>query len=112
MKISLNKRILDKNDECAQLNKQFFADHGIRCINVISSPGSGKTTTLVITSYSIHYTKLYDENAWNGDLLDTIEAALRHCQSMKWNGNHPTVRFIDKVYEKGIRLNDARNNFV
>lgn len=47
------------------------------------------------------------ENAWNGDLLDTIEAALRHCQSMKWNGNHPTVRFIDKVYEKGIRLNDA-----
>lgn len=47
------------------------------------------------------------ENAWNGDLLDTIPAALRHAQSMKWNGNHPVVRFIDKVYEKGVRLGDA-----
>ena len=26
---------------------------------------------------------------------------------MKWNGNHPVVRFIDKIYEKGIRLGDA-----
>jgi DDE family transposase len=47
------------------------------------------------------------ENAWNGDLLDTIPAALHHAQSMKWNGNHPVVRFIDRIYEKGIRLGDA-----
>ena len=47
------------------------------------------------------------ENAWNGDLLDTIAAALRHAQSMKWNGNHPVVRFIDRIYEKGIRLDTA-----
>jgi len=47
------------------------------------------------------------ENAWNGDLLDTIPAALRHAQSMKWNGNHPVVRFIDRIYEKGIRLGKA-----
>ena len=37
------------------------------------------------------------ENAWNGDLLDTIPAALHHAQSMKWNGNHPVVRFIDRI---------------
>ena len=47
------------------------------------------------------------ENAWNGDLLDTIEAALHHAQSMKWNGYHPVVRFVDRIYDKGIRLGDA-----
>lgn len=46
MKISLNKKILDKNEECALQNSEFFAENNIVCINVISSPGSGKTTTL------------------------------------------------------------------
>jgi hydrogenase nickel incorporation protein HypB len=46
MKISLNKKILDKNEECALQNSEFFAENNILCLNVISSPGSGKTTTL------------------------------------------------------------------
>ncbi|MBW8015339.1 MAG: hydrogenase nickel incorporation protein HypB [Planctomycetes bacterium] len=46
MKISLNKKILDKNEECAMQNSEFFADNDILCLNVISSPGSGKTTIL------------------------------------------------------------------
>ena len=44
------------------------------------------------------------ENEWNGDLLDTIAAALGHARSMTWNGNHPVVRFMDKVYESGKKL--------
>ena len=46
MKISLKKKILDKNEECALRNSTFFADNNTFCINVISSPGSGKTTIL------------------------------------------------------------------
>ncbi|MBN1126542.1 MAG: hydrogenase nickel incorporation protein HypB [Sedimentisphaerales bacterium] len=46
MKVSLNKRILDRNDECAQKNKLFFEQNSVLCVNVISSPGSGKTTML------------------------------------------------------------------
>lgn len=46
MKIELNKKILDKNEECALQNSEFFAKNNIVCLNVISSPGSGKTTTL------------------------------------------------------------------
>lgn len=45
-KITLNKKILDKNEECAASNKAFFEDNNVFCINVISSPGSGKTTIL------------------------------------------------------------------
>ncbi len=46
MKVSLNQKILSRNDQLAQKNRQFFAEHKILCLNVISSPGSGKTTLL------------------------------------------------------------------
>ncbi|MEN8127417.1 MAG: hydrogenase nickel incorporation protein HypB [Planctomycetota bacterium] len=46
MKISLNQKILSRNEECAEKNKTFFKENGVLCLNVISSPGSGKTTTI------------------------------------------------------------------
>lgn len=49
MKVSLNQKILSRNDQCAQNNRDFFAEHGVLCLNVISSPGSGKTTLLART---------------------------------------------------------------
>lgn len=47
------------------------------------------------------------ENEWNGDLLDSIPAALGHAESMTWNGNHPVVHFVEKIYETGKRLGAA-----
>lgn len=46
MRISLNQRILSRNEECAQKNRAFFAEHRLFCLNIISSPGAGKTTLL------------------------------------------------------------------
>ena len=46
MKVSLNQKILSRNEECAKKNKTFFKDNNVLCLNVISSPGSGKTTTI------------------------------------------------------------------
>ena len=46
MKVTLNKEILSKNMECALQNRVFFAGNNTLCLNVISSPGSGKTTIL------------------------------------------------------------------
>ena len=46
MKISLNQKILSRNEECAKKNRAFFKANGVLCLNVISSPGSGKTTTI------------------------------------------------------------------
>ena len=54
MKIDLNQKILSRNEECAKKNKEFFAEHGILCLNVISSPGSGKTTTIARTIRDLH----------------------------------------------------------
>lgn len=48
------------------------------------------------------------ENEWNGDLLDTIDAALGHARSMTWKGEHPTViEWFDTQYERGKKLGKA-----
>jgi hypothetical protein len=47
------------------------------------------------------------ENEWNGDLLDSIPAALGHAKAMTWNGKHPIVHFVDRIYQKGKRLGAA-----
>ena len=45
----LKRKSLDANEECAIANTRFFASHKILCLNMISSPGSGKTTILTRT---------------------------------------------------------------
>jgi hydrogenase nickel incorporation protein HypB len=47
--IKVVRRVLDVNDQMADQNRRRFTDHGIFVLNVMSSPGSGKTTTLVET---------------------------------------------------------------
>jgi len=46
VKVTLNKKILGKNAECALQNRTFFTENNTLCLNVISSPGSGKTTII------------------------------------------------------------------
>lgn len=48
-KVQPRKKILDENEKCAFANSRFFAEHNILCFNMISSPGSGKTTILART---------------------------------------------------------------
>lgn len=44
--LTVEQTILSRNDELADQNRQWLADHGIVAINIISSPGSGKTYLL------------------------------------------------------------------
>lgn len=44
--ISVITKILDKNDREAEHNREHFASHGVLAINLMSSPGSGKTALL------------------------------------------------------------------
>ena len=47
--IQLEHDILAKNNAYAAENRNFFVDHGILALNLVSSPGSGKTSLLVKT---------------------------------------------------------------
>lgn len=44
--ITVERKILEKNDEIANLNSELFKSKGIFTINFISSPGSGKTSLI------------------------------------------------------------------
>jgi hypothetical protein len=44
------------------------------------------------------------ENHWSGSILDTVEAVVKFTASMTWNGLHPIVALITKVYRSGVRL--------
>jgi hydrogenase nickel incorporation protein HypB len=48
-KVEINKKILGENEKFALENLFFFAKKKILCLNIISSPGSGKTTILART---------------------------------------------------------------
>ena len=44
--VTVERKILKKNDEIARENRKIFNDHALFTINMLSSPGSGKTTLL------------------------------------------------------------------
>ena len=44
--VLLEQRLLARNDQLAQRNRRWFAEQGILAVNLMSSPGAGKTTVL------------------------------------------------------------------
>ncbi|MFZ4620161.1 MAG: hydrogenase nickel incorporation protein HypB [Bacteroidota bacterium] len=47
--ITIERKVLEKNDELARRNRDLFAQHKNFVINLVSSPGSGKTSLLEAT---------------------------------------------------------------
>lgn len=47
--VEVLSKVLSKNDEEAQHNREHFNENKILCLNLMSSPGSGKTTLLEVT---------------------------------------------------------------
>src|SRR5512147_438580 len=44
--ITIERKVLEKNDEIAEANRNRFREHGLFVCNIVSSPGAGKTTLL------------------------------------------------------------------
>jgi hydrogenase nickel incorporation protein HypB len=44
--ITIERKVLEKNDQIASRNRQLFSDRGIFTLNLVSSPGAGKTSLL------------------------------------------------------------------
>ncbi len=52
--ITVLKNLLSANDHQAAHNREHFDKHGVLCINLMSSPGSGKTALLEATIEALH----------------------------------------------------------
>lgn len=80
MKVSVVMDILQGNDAIARENREIFKNRGILVINLMSSPGSGKTTVLERTIDCLH-----------GDInIGVIE------------GDVYTARDAERIEKKGI----------
>jgi len=79
--VQIEQDILSKNDEYARANRQAFAENGILTLNLVSSPGSGKTSLLTRTLQ---------------DLGDEIPMAVIE-------GDQETSRDADRIRETGVR---------
>ncbi len=44
--ITIERKVLEKNDAIARRNRDIFREHGIFVMNLVSSPGAGKTSIL------------------------------------------------------------------
>ncbi len=47
--VTIERKVLEKNDSLAATNRERFARHGLLALNIVSSPGAGKTTLLEAT---------------------------------------------------------------
>ena len=51
--VNVHERILGDNDRAAAHNREHFHEHGIVSINLMGSPGSGKTAILEATAHAL-----------------------------------------------------------
>lgn len=47
MEVKVMKNIMDANDKLAGENRNYFLERGIKAVNIMASPGSGKTSTIL-----------------------------------------------------------------
>jgi len=52
-RVPLERKVLSENDRIASALRARFQEHGILCLNLVSSPGSGKTSLLERTLESL-----------------------------------------------------------
>ncbi|MCP4714627.1 MAG: hydrogenase nickel incorporation protein HypB [Deltaproteobacteria bacterium] len=72
MKVNVVRNVLDANDRIAAENRKLFDENNIFVINLMSSPGAGKTTLVEETIKALKDT--YSIAVIEGDIQDTYDA--------------------------------------
>ena len=73
MKIDLKQPILDKNDRLADVNRALFAEHHVFVVDLLASPGSGKTSTILATIEALR--DEFNIAVIEGDIASNVDAA-------------------------------------
>lgn len=72
MRIDMNEKILAKNDALAAKLKAKFADNNVFVINLLASPGSGKTSTILALIESLG--EKYNIVVIEGDIASDVDS--------------------------------------
>lgn len=72
MQIDIKQPILDKNDELAKKNRELFAQHNVFVLDLLASPGSGKTSTILATIDALR--DEFNIAVIEGDIASSVDA--------------------------------------
>jgi hydrogenase nickel incorporation protein HypB len=72
VEIDLSKPILEKNDRLAADNRRSFADAGVFVVDLMASPGAGKTSTILATIDGLR--DRYRIAVIEGDIASKVDA--------------------------------------
>lgn len=72
MQIEMKQPILDKNDKLADELRQRFADNHVYVIDLLASPGSGKTSTILATIEALR--DEFNIAVIEGDIASSVDA--------------------------------------
>ena len=72
MEIDLSKPILDKNERLAAENRARFDEHGVFVLDLMASPGAGKTSTILATIAALR--ERYRIAVIEGDIASKVDA--------------------------------------
>jgi hydrogenase nickel incorporation protein HypB len=102
--INLNLDILSRNNIIAEMNRRFFEGRKVLCLNIVSSPGSGKTTILEMTiSHLIPSGKLYVIEGDQQTLIDADRIEKAGAPAIQINtgsGCHLDAQMIESALKK------------
>ncbi len=95
---------MDNGPECSGRRSQFL-------LRMVEFADMSKLTIRLI--YYPPYHSKYNgierywaglEKSWNGYLLDTVNTVLNRAANFFWKGLSATVKLLDEIYEKGIKV--------
>jgi hydrogenase nickel incorporation protein HypB len=72
MEIDVSKAILSKNEELAASNRDLFRENGVFVVDLMASPGAGKTSTILATIEALR--DRYDIAVIEGDIASKVDA--------------------------------------
>ena len=72
MKIDISKPIFDRNERFAAENRALFAEHGVFVLDLLASPGAGKTSTILATIEALR--ERYRIAVIEGDIASDVDA--------------------------------------
>jgi hydrogenase nickel incorporation protein HypB len=70
--VPIGKRLLDGNDQVAAANRRRFDDAGVLAVNVMASPGAGKTSVIIRTLEALR--DQFRVGVIEGDIAGRIDA--------------------------------------
>lgn len=72
MRIDIAKNVLEHNDALAEQNRRRFAEAGVFVVDLMASPGAGKTTTILATIAALR--DRYRIAVIEGDIASRVDA--------------------------------------